>query len=111
MLEDFLGVLLMLAVAAVLAVLLHALPRRFGPRAPAAEVPEPGAISARQRYATKFLWVALFFALLELGVLLLVPWAVLFRELGSDGVIIVVVFALPVAVGVHYQWRKGVLEW
>lgn len=108
MLEDFLGVLLMLGVAGGLAVLVLALPRRFRPRPSAAKA---SSISADQRYATKFLLAAAFFALLELAVVLLVPWAVLFREFGSDGWVVAIVFVLPLAVGVHYQWRKGVLEW
>jgi NADH-quinone oxidoreductase subunit A len=107
-LEDFLGVLLMLGVAGALAALLLALPRRF--RAEPAEA-EPSPISARQRYATRFLLAASFFALLEFAAVLLIPWAVLFREVGSSDWLVALIFVLPVAVGIHYQWRKGVLEW
>ena len=111
MLEEFLGVLLMLGVAISLASLLLAAPRWFSTeRAPTAPSRAPG-VAPGQRFSTKFFLAALFFVLLDLEVLLLYPWAALFRELPAGGFVAVGVFAIPVGVGVLYGWRKGALEW
>ena len=109
--EEFLGVLLMLVAAIALAALLLALPRWLADRtAPGDEAATP-TVSPRQRFATKFFVAATFFMLLEGVVLLLVPWAARFGELGAHGLTAVIAFLLPVGVGVLYLLRKGALEW
>ncbi len=111
MLEEFLGVLLMLGVAISLASLLLAAPRWFSTeRAPTAPSRAPG-VAPGQRFSTKFFLAALFFVLLDLEVLLLYPWAVLLRELSGYGLVVALLFVIPVGVGVLYEWRKGALEW
>ncbi len=72
---------------------------------------EASVVSASQRYSTKFLLAAMFFVLLDLEVLLLYPWAVLLRELSGYGLVVALLFLIPVGVGVLYEWRKGALEW
>lgn len=109
--EEFLGVLLMLVVAIVLAVFLLVLPRWLGDRAASAVEDAAPPVSPREQFSTKFFVAAAFFLLLEGVVLLLVPWAALFRELGASGLAAVTSFLTPVAVGVFYYWRKGALEW
>ena len=118
--EEFLGVLLMLGAAAVLAVLLLAASLRFGTKWEPTARQDPGTedsgieasgIAPDQRFSNRFFLAAMFFALIDLAVLLLYPWAALLRELPSEGVVSAGVFALPVAVGVLYGWRKGALRW
>ena len=111
MLEEFLGVLLMLGAAIALTSLLLAAPRWFGPRQAPTTSSRVSGVAPDQRFSAKFTLAAMFFALLDLAVLLLYPWAALFRELPAEGIAAAVVFALPVGVGVLYAWRKGALEW
>ena len=51
------------------------------------------------------------FIILDIETLFLIPWAVIFRELGMVGFIEVTAFLLTLGVGLVYAWRKGALEW
>jgi NADH-quinone oxidoreductase subunit A len=39
------------------------------------------------------------------------PWGALFGELGWYGYWAMVVFTVPLVVGLLYEWTKGALEW
>jgi NADH-quinone oxidoreductase subunit A len=39
------------------------------------------------------------------------PWGALFRELGAFGFAAMSIFAVPLVVGLVYEWKKGALEW
>jgi NADH-quinone oxidoreductase subunit A len=39
------------------------------------------------------------------------PWGALFRELGGFGFMAMSIFAVPLVVGLVYEWKKGALEW
>jgi NADH-quinone oxidoreductase subunit A len=41
----------------------------------------------------------------------IVPWAVLFRDLGLVGFLEMFVFLAILVVGLAYVWKKGALEW
>ena len=41
----------------------------------------------------------------------LFPWAIKLRELGTPGLVQMVVFVLILGLGLVYAWRKGALEW
>ena len=108
-LEEFLGVLLMLGAGIGLAGLLLIAPRFLG--RVRGQAPDAPMVSASQRYSTKFFLAGMFFVLIDLEVLLLYPWAVLLRELSGYGLVVALLFLIPVGVGVLYEWRKGALEW
>lgn len=63
------------------------------------------------RYPSHFYVFALLFAVFDVEVVFLFPWAVAFRDLGWSGIIEVGIFLGILAVGLLYAWRKGVLSW
>lgn len=67
--------------------------------------------STRERLSVNFYLVAMLFIVLDIETLFLIPWAVIFRELGIVGLLEVTVFLLVLGVGLVYAWRKGALEW
>ena len=54
---------------------------------------------------------AILFIVFDLETILLVPWAVVARELGWAGFGAVSIFVLVLAVGLIYEWKRGGLQW
>lgn len=67
--------------------------------------------SARQRFAIKFYVVGLLFIIFDVEMVFMYPWAVNFLGLGWYGYWVMGIFALPIVVGLAYEWKKGALEW
>ncbi len=117
MLAEFSGVLLILALALVVAALMLAAQRLLGPKREFASKLEPfecgerQIVSPKQRFSVKFYLVAMLFVLFDLEAVFFYPWGALFRELGWFGFGAMSVFAVPLVVGLIYEWRKGALEW
>lgn len=65
----------------------------------------------RDRFAVKYYVIAMLFLLFDVEVVILFTWAVVFRELGLYGFVVISVFLLLLVVGLVYEWRKGALEW
>ena len=66
---------------------------------------------ASQRFSIRFYLVAMVFILLDVEVVFLYPWAVVFRELKLFGFVEMLLFVLIVVAGFAYLWKKGVLDW
>jgi NADH-quinone oxidoreductase subunit A len=66
---------------------------------------------ARGRFNIKYFAVALCFLVFDIEVVFLFPWAVLFRTLGSLGLVEMFVFLGVLLVGLVYIWKKGVFSW
>ena len=66
---------------------------------------------ARQRFSIKFYLVAMIFILLDVEVVFLYPWAVVYRELKLFGFVEMLLFLLIVVAGFVYLWRKGAFDW
>ena len=67
--------------------------------------------NARIPFSVKYFLVAILFVLFDVEVIFLYPWAVNFKELGVDGMIIMVIFMLLLLVGFFYIIKKKALEW
>jgi NADH-quinone oxidoreductase subunit A len=67
--------------------------------------------SARERFSIKFYLIAMLFILFDIECVFLYPWAVLFKRLGTPGLIEMAVFIVILFVGYIYVWKKGALEW
>ena len=65
----------------------------------------------RQRFSVKFYLVAILFVLFDVEVVFLVPWAVVYKQLGVFGLIEMGVFLSVLAFGLAYVWKRGALEW
>lgn len=66
---------------------------------------------SRAPYNVHFYLVAVLFVLFDLEAVFMYPWAVSLRELGTLGLVEMLVFIFILLVGYVYAWKKGVLEW
>jgi len=67
--------------------------------------------STRERFSVKFYMVAILFIVFDIETVFMIPWAVLFRDLGLFGFVEMLVFIGVLLVGFIYIWKKGALEW
>jgi NADH-quinone oxidoreductase subunit A len=110
-------ILLVFAFAAVVAGALLFIPTLIAPRrlTPVKAEPfecgkDPVAVS-EGRFAIKFSTIAIFFILIDIELLFIWPWAMLYRQLGVFGFVEMMVFLGVLMLGFLYIWRKGGLEW
>ncbi len=111
-------ILLVFAFAAAVAGALIGLPHLLAPRrrlTPVKAEPfecgkDPLAI-AEGRFAIKFSTIAIFFILIDIELLFVWPWAMLYRRLGWFGFAEMIVFLGILMLGFLYIWRKGGLQW
>ncbi|KZE32886.1 NADH dehydrogenase subunit A [Crenobacter luteus] len=66
---------------------------------------------ARMKFDVRYYLVAILFILFDLEVAFLVPWAVVFKELGMFGFGAMLIFLGVLTIGLAYEWKKGALEW
>lgn len=67
--------------------------------------------SARERFSVKFYLVGMVFILFDVEAVFLYPWAVVYRELGLYGFVIMLLFLDLILWGYYYIWKKGALDW
>jgi NADH-quinone oxidoreductase subunit A len=67
--------------------------------------------NARVPFSIKYFLVAILFVLFDVEVIFMYPWAVLFRELGVQGFIEMIVFISLLLVGFFYIIKRGALKW
>lgn len=63
------------------------------------------------QFNVRYYLIALVFVVFDIEALFLIPWAVVFRELGTIAYIEMMVFVLILIFGLIYAWKKGALEW
>ena len=117
MLEEYIGVGLMLLMATGVAVGMVVLTSILGPKRYFPDKMEPfecgesQLVSPHQRFSVKFYLVAVLFVLFDIEAVFFFPWAVLFRRLGLFGFIEMLIFILILGVGLLYVWKRGGLDW
>ena len=115
--QNYVPILLMLAVVVLLAGGMLVLSWLLGERRPsrakltAYECGMTPTGDARQRFSVKFYLVAMVFILFDVEVIFLYPWAVVFHQLRMFGFIEMLLFLVLVVAGFAYLWKKGVLDW
>ena len=74
--------------------------------------------SARERFSVKFYLIAMIFILFDIELIFLMPWAVVFKSLASQGggmrtliYVEMMVFVALLLVGYVYVLKKGLFEW
>ena len=74
---------------------------------------ECGVIPIKQanKINSQFFVVALIFILLDIEVVFLFPWALIFRDLGLFGFLEILVFIFLLGVGFLYAYKKGAFKW
>ena len=63
------------------------------------------------QFKIQYYLYALVFIVFDVEVVLIVPWAVVFKELGFFAFAEMAIFLLILFVGLIYVWRKRDLEW
>jgi NADH-quinone oxidoreductase subunit A len=115
--REYLAVLIMALVAAVIPALFIGVSRLLGPRKPSAiksepfECGNPATGPAWGRFSVKFYLTAILFIVFDVEVVFLYPWAILYRRLGLFGFVEMTIFVAILTLGLAYVWRKGALEW
>ena len=113
----YVTIVMVFAFAAAVAGALIAIPHLLAPRrlsavklAPFECGKDPIAVS-EGRFAIKFSTIAIFFILIDIELIFVWPWAMLYRQLGWFGFVEMLVFLAILMLGFLYIWRKGGLEW
>jgi len=114
---EYTTILMVFGFAAVVAGALLGLPALLAPRrlTPVKAEPfecgvDPVGVS-EGRFAIKFSTIAIFFIIIDIELLFIWPWAMLYRSLGWFGFLEMLVFLGVLMLGFLYIWRKGGLEW
>lgn len=117
MLDPYLGIVFLAILGVLNAVLVMSLSQLFGAGRPTVVKTSPyesGMVplgSTRERVPVSFYMVAMLFIVLDVEMLFLIPWAVVFRDVGMVGFLHMLVFLSILLIGLVYAWRKGALEW
>ena len=117
LLQDYLPLIIFVAVAAVIGLVLL-----IAPFIVAYQQPDPEKLSAyecgfnafddaRMKFDVRFYLVAILFIIFDLEVTFLFPWAVVYGQLGVYGFWSMMVFLAVLTIGFIYEWKKGALEW
>lgn len=117
MLENYLPILIFIAVGLAVGVL----PITFGwllaPNRPDSEKLSPYECGfdafedSRMKFDVRYYLVAILFIIFDLEIAFLFPWAVALNEVGMTGFLAMMVFLGVLVVGFIYEWKKGALEW
>jgi NADH-quinone oxidoreductase subunit A len=63
------------------------------------------------KFNIRFYVVALIFLIFDVEIVLLIPWALVYKEFGLQGFLVGAIFLFLLGLGMAYEWRKGDLEW
>jgi NADH-quinone oxidoreductase subunit A len=63
------------------------------------------------KFNLRFYVVALIFLIFDVEIVLLIPWALVYKEFGMQGFLVGAIFLFLLGLGMAYEWRKGDLEW
>ncbi len=114
---EYVPILMVFAFAAAVAGALLYIPSLLAPRrlTPAKAEPfecgkDPIEVS-EGKFAIRFATVAIFFILIDIELMFVWPWAMLYRRLGWFGFVEMMVFLGVLMLGFFYIWGKGGLEW
>jgi NADH-quinone oxidoreductase subunit A len=117
LLDNYLPILIFLAVAGGFGLLLLALGWVLGPRRPDGEKVSPYECGfeafedSRTKFDVRYYLVAILFIIFDLEIAFLFPWAVSLDAIGGFGLLSMGVFLAVLVVGFIYEWKKGALEW
>jgi NADH-quinone oxidoreductase subunit A len=116
--NQYLGIIALLGAASSFLFVMLFLAIKLGPQAITNTKLLPfecGSVSvgqvSEQRFNVKFYLMAMLFIVFDIEVIFMYPWALVLRELGWPGFIMMTSFIAVLTVGLVYVWRKGVLDW
>jgi len=116
-LADYFPILLFIIVALAFGGVMIGVGWVLGPSRPDSEKLSPYECGfeafedARMKFDVRYYLVAILFILFDLEIAFLFPWAVSLDEIGTFGLVSMLVFLAILVVGFIYEWKKGALEW
>lgn len=116
-LENYIPVLIFLAIAGGLGVVLMSLGFLLGTGTKDAEKLSPYECGfeafedSRMKFDVRYYLVAILFIIFDLEIAFLFPWAVSLDTVGGFGLLAMGLFLAILVVGFIYEWKKGALEW
>ena len=116
-LNNYLTIIIFLAVALILSLGFLILNFAFSPNNP-----DPEKLSAyecgfepfndsRMEFDIRFYLVAILFIIFDLEIAFLFPWALTLGNLGLFGFFSMMLFLFILTIGFIYEWKKGALDW
>lgn len=117
MLAEYLPTLLFLIVATGIGIALIIVGNVLGPKRPSGEKLSPyecgfGAFeNARMPFDVRYYLVAIQFIIFDLEIIFIVPWTLVFQDLGPRGLVTMGLFVGMLFLGFVYVWKRGALEW
>ena len=117
MLAEYLPTLLFLIVATGIGISLMVIGRLIGPRRPDAQKLSPYECGfeafedARMKFDVRYYLIAIQFIVFDLEIIFIMPWTLVFQELGARALVTMGLFVGMLFLGFVYVWKKGALEW
>ncbi len=117
MLTEFGKILIFIIFAAIFVIITFFIARIIRPNRPTFEklkVYECGENPVGSpwiQFNIRFYVIALLFLIFDVEVVLLFPWALIYKDYGFYGFIVGIIFLILLVLGMLYEWRKGDLEW
>ena len=116
-LNNYLTIIIFLAIALILSLGFLILNFAFSPKNP-----DPEKLSAyecgfepfndsRMEFDIRFYLVAILFIIFDLEIAFLFPWAITLGNLGLFGFLSMMLFLFILTIGFIYEWKKGALDW
>ncbi len=117
MLEQYLPVFLLIALAILFAMTFIVLSRLLGPNRPGSN--KLGAYEsgmdpvgkARDRYSVSYYIIAMEFIIFDVEVIFIYPWAVRYQEFGAGTLWAMMLFTFILFLGLLYTLKKGSFDW
>jgi NADH-quinone oxidoreductase subunit A len=117
MVELYLPMFIMFAIAAGICAVMFLGGQLLGPKNPTPEKRLPfecgnDTSGARGvKLSVKFYLTAILFVVFDIEAVFIYPWAALFKGLGWTGFWTMLAFIVALLVALAYCWKKGALEW
>ncbi|AWV89477.1 NADH-quinone oxidoreductase subunit A [Bradymonas sediminis] len=120
---DYIGLILLAALAIATAGAVAGLARFVGPKNPTREkqIPyeagsDPIGSPRSSRFSIKFYMIALSFILFDLETVFVIPWVISWRHsdalgFGLYSLGVMSIFIAILTIGLVYEWKQGGLEW
>ena len=116
-LQDYLSIIIFLALALLLSTGFILVNFIFSPKNP-----DPEKLSAyecgfeafndsRMEFDVRFYLVAILFIIFDLEIAFLFPWAISLGKIGIFGFTSMMIFLFILTIGFIYEWKKGALDW
>jgi len=117
MLENYLPIMIFIAIGVAIGVVPIIMGFMLAPGKPDSEKLSPYECGfeafedTRMRFDVRYYLVAILFIIFDLEIAFLFPWAIVLDSIGMFGFAAMLVFLGILVVGFIYEWKKGALEW